>query len=96
MQAIGRCMRFGQARTVFLWRFCTLGTVEEEISAEHRADLWRRRARRPPRAPHVQRNAEAELVRADLLGWVAAPGELARARQRSQEVLARMFEPTLG
>lgn len=33
MQAIGRCMRFGQTRPVHLWRFVTLQTIEEDISA---------------------------------------------------------------
>lgn len=54
MQALGRCVRLGQEKTVFLWRFVTLGTVEEELSLRHQEDLWRRRpelwsARRPPR-----------------------------------------------
>ena len=31
-QALGRCLRVGQTKRVFLWRFVTLGTVEEELS----------------------------------------------------------------
>merc|ERR1719265_2587605 len=36
MQAIGRARRLGQKRDkVHVWRFVTLGTVEEEITREH-------------------------------------------------------------
>ena len=31
-QALGRCLRVGQTKPVYLWRFVTLGTVEEELS----------------------------------------------------------------
>jgi len=30
-QAVGRCVRLGQRRTVFVWRFVTKGTVEEVL-----------------------------------------------------------------
>lgn len=41
-QALGRCLRVGQTKRVFLWRFVTLGTVEEELSYRHQAELWQR------------------------------------------------------
>ena len=31
LQAIGRCRRYGQRRTVHVWRFCTLDTLEEDL-----------------------------------------------------------------
>jgi len=41
-QAIGRCRRWGQAKSeVHCWRFVTRGTVEEAITADHRRDLWK-------------------------------------------------------
>jgi len=43
MQALGRCVRLGQTKPVYLWRFVTLATVEEEISLSHQAELWKRR-----------------------------------------------------
>lgn len=44
-QALGRCRRFGQLREkVVLWRFVTLGTVEEEIVQAHRRAMQERGA----------------------------------------------------
>ena len=40
-QALGRCLRVGQTKRVFLWRFVTLGTVEEELSYRPRSKKTR-------------------------------------------------------
>ena len=42
MQAVGRALRFGQERTVKIWRFVTEGTVEEELTTTRRKELWDR------------------------------------------------------
>jgi len=42
-QALGRCLRLGQTKPVCLWRFVTLGTVEEDLSYRHQQELWSRR-----------------------------------------------------
>jgi len=45
LQAIGRVRRWGQTRNeVHVWRFCTLGTVEEEITRQHQREVWERSA----------------------------------------------------
>jgi len=38
-QAIGRCKRVGQTKTVHVWRFVAESTVEEELTAMHRAAI---------------------------------------------------------
>ncbi|CAK8987753.1 unnamed protein product [Durusdinium trenchii] len=41
LQAIGRVRRWGQPRNeVHVWRFCTLGTIEEEISKKHQKEIY--------------------------------------------------------
>jgi len=43
LQAIGRVRRWGQQRReVHVWRFCTVGTVEEEITRRHQQEVWER------------------------------------------------------
>lgn len=39
-QAIARCRRYGQEKTVHCWRFVARGTIEETITATHQRDLW--------------------------------------------------------
>merc|ERR1712216_31463 len=41
-QAVGRCWRTGQDRTVHIWRLCTSGTVEEEFVDCH-TRMWTER-----------------------------------------------------
>lgn len=53
MQAIGRIWRHGQRRSeVHVWRFVTRSTIEEEITAKHQGELWKRHLskQRPPEA----------------------------------------------
>ncbi|CAE7721920.1 SHPRH [Symbiodinium sp. CCMP2592] len=41
LQAIGRVRRWGQARKeIHLWRFCTVGTLEEEITRKHQKEIY--------------------------------------------------------
>lgn len=43
MQAIGRARRLGQKRDVVkLWRFVTMGTIEQTLTERHQAALWAR------------------------------------------------------
>merc|ERR1719247_3831962 len=42
MQAIGRALRFGQQRTVEIWRFVTADTAEQQITEQHSQELWQR------------------------------------------------------
>jgi len=43
LQAIGRVRRWGQERSeVHIWRFCTVGTVEEEITRKHQKEVYER------------------------------------------------------
>lgn len=42
MQAIGRALRYGQQRTVEVWRFVTADTVEQQITEKHSEELWQR------------------------------------------------------
>jgi len=42
MQAVGRVRRPGQQRKIFVWRFVTVGTVEQQITEEHQQELWER------------------------------------------------------
>lgn len=39
-QAIARCRRYGQEKTVHCWRFVSKGTIEETITSTHQRDLW--------------------------------------------------------
>jgi len=42
MQAVGRALRYGQRRTVQIWRFVTADTVEQQITETHSQELWNR------------------------------------------------------
>jgi len=42
MQAVGRVRRPGQQRKIHIWRFVTMGTIEQEITEEHQRELWDR------------------------------------------------------
>lgn len=42
MQAVGRVRRPGQRRKIHIWRFVTMGTIEQQITEEHQKDLWER------------------------------------------------------
>eukprot|EP00435_Cladocopium_sp_Y103_P046077 s610_g13.t1 len=44
MQAVGRVRRPGQAKKIFIWRFVTVDTVEQQITEEHQKELWERQA----------------------------------------------------
>merc|ERR1719464_2281384 len=44
MQAIGRVRRPGQERKIFIWRFVTIGTIEQQITEEHQRELWERQS----------------------------------------------------
>ncbi|CAK9105341.1 unnamed protein product [Durusdinium trenchii] len=57
LQALGRCLRLGQRRRVCLWRFVTLGTVEEDLSYRHQQELWQ------SRPELIQARAEARVAR---------------------------------
>ncbi|CAK0829206.1 unnamed protein product, partial [Prorocentrum cordatum] len=47
LQAIGRVRRWGQRRSeVHVWRFCTLGTVEEDLTRLHQRDIFARESER--------------------------------------------------
>lgn len=51
MQAIGRALRAGQERTVKIWRFVVVGTVEQRVTEEHQRDLWERFRQRDATGP---------------------------------------------
>lgn len=42
MQAVGRVRRPGQSRKIYIWRFVTVGTIEQQITEEHQRELWER------------------------------------------------------
>merc|ERR1711862_659447 len=42
MQAVGRVRRPGQLRKIHVWRFVTVGTIEQRITEEHQQELWQR------------------------------------------------------
>eukprot|EP00927_Polykrikos_kofoidii_P021833 TRINITY_DN2055_c0_g1_i1.p1 TRINITY_DN2055_c0_g1~~TRINITY_DN2055_c0_g1_i1.p1 ORF type:complete len:1115 (-),score=201.79 TRINITY_DN2055_c0_g1_i1:594-3671(-) len=46
MQAVGRVRRPGQQRKIYVWRFVTMGTIEQEITEEHQRSLWERQQER--------------------------------------------------
>jgi len=57
MQAVGRVRRPGQLRKIHIWRFVTEGTVEQEITEEHRKELWERQhaaSSPPPLQPNLE------------------------------------------
>jgi len=51
MQAVGRVRRPGQQRKIHIWRFVTIGTIEQHITEEHQKDLWERQGARVLAAP---------------------------------------------
>eukprot|EP00397_Hematodinium_sp_SG-2012_P000862 GEMP01000863.1.p1 GENE.GEMP01000863.1~~GEMP01000863.1.p1 ORF type:complete len:1521 (+),score=296.99 GEMP01000863.1:78-4640(+) len=46
-QAIGRCRRYGQTKTVKVWRFVASNTIEEEITALHQLTIVQQPAPNP-------------------------------------------------
>ncbi|CAJ1428516.1 unnamed protein product [Effrenium voratum] len=44
MQAMGRVRRPGQMKKIFIWRFVTFDTIEQQITEEHQKELWERQA----------------------------------------------------
>lgn len=44
MQAIGRVRRPGQTKKIHIWRFVTVGTIEQQITEEHQRELWERQS----------------------------------------------------
>lgn len=42
MQAIGRVRRPGQEKKIHIWRFVTMGTIEQSLTEEHQHELWER------------------------------------------------------
>merc|ERR1712187_297604 len=42
MQAVGRVRRPGQQRKIYIWRFVTIGTIEQQITEDHQRELWER------------------------------------------------------
>jgi len=42
MQAIGRVRRPGQQKKIHVWRFVTMGTIEQTLTEEHQRELWER------------------------------------------------------
>jgi len=44
MQAMGRVRRPGQQRKIHIWRFVTMGTIEQKITEEHQKELWERQS----------------------------------------------------
>merc|ERR1719321_753529 len=68
MQAIGRVKRPGQMRKIHIWRFVTVGTVEQQITEEHQKELWERQqtkvavtvnAQQAPEEAHCCRAADS-------------------------------------
>jgi len=60
MQAIGRALRYGQKRTVEVWRFVTADTAEQQITEQHSEELWQRfRAQRVIGANSSRANIES-------------------------------------
>lgn len=61
MQAMGRVRRPGQTRKIHIWRFVTVGTVEQQITEEHQRDLWeRQRAKIEVAAPADDPSCDSE------------------------------------
>lgn len=46
MQAVGRVRRPGQQRKIHIWRFVTVGTIEQTITEDHQRELWERQRAR--------------------------------------------------
>eukprot|EP00434_Breviolum_minutum_P005130 symbB.v1.2.004524.t1/scaffold257.1/size249567/5 len=70
LQAIGRVRRWGQPRNeVHVWRFCTLGTIEEEITKKHQKEIYEAsgdpfdEAEVPPSEERNLQNRPGERVR---------------------------------
>jgi len=60
MQAVGRVRRPGQQRKIHIWRFVTVGTIEQKITEEHQKDLWeRQRASLPILQPNIVDDGES-------------------------------------
>jgi len=60
MQAVGRVRRPGQQRKIHIWRFVTVGTIEQQITEEHQKDLWeRQRASLPILQPNIVDDVES-------------------------------------
>jgi len=51
MQAVGRVRRPGQERKIHIWRFVTIGTIEQSITEAHQRELWQRQHERILVAP---------------------------------------------
>merc|ERR1719162_1354837 len=52
LQAIGRARRHGQRKdVVHVWRFVTVGTVEQDLTQRHQSELWAREQARDLAAP---------------------------------------------
>lgn len=60
MQAVGRVRRPGQQRKIHIWRFVTVGTIEQKITEEHQKELWeRQRASLPTLQPNMVDDGES-------------------------------------
>jgi len=60
MQAVGRVRRPGQQRKIHIWRFVTVGTIEQKITEEHQKELWeRQRASLPTLHPSMVDDGES-------------------------------------
>merc|ERR1719265_1355378 len=54
MQAVGRVRRPGQQRKIHIWRFVTVGTIEQQMTEEHQKELWeRQRSSLPILQPNI-------------------------------------------
>lgn len=68
MQAVGRVRRPGQERKIYIWRFVTVGTIEQKITEEHQRELWeRQRAGILTSQPDLQPTSQAEPLDGDAL-----------------------------
>jgi len=60
MQAVGRVRRPGQQRKIHIWRFVTVGTIEQQITEEHQKELCeRQRASLPILQPNIVDDGES-------------------------------------
>merc|ERR1712124_37319 len=60
MQAVGRVRRPGQQRKIHIWRFVTVGTIEQQITEDHQKELWeRQRSSLPILQPNLVDDGES-------------------------------------
>ena len=88
-QAIGRLLRYGQKEDVHVWRFVTRGTVETEITIQHRLAAEQRAVAKRLSAEKIKaendKRLEAEKKKAEREAAAKAAAEKeARERREAQ------------